>query len=88
MPRSLQKHTASQQHHSTQVQVQQTLGQSIKQGFGFGVGSHMAHAILGSIGRPTDPQPIVESKESKATKEYIQCMKEHDDKAACAHLLD
>jgi hypothetical protein len=91
MPRSLQKHTASQQHHSTQVQVQQTLGQSIKQGFGISIGSHMAHAILGSIGRPTDPQPTAESKatkEIKGYKEYNQCMTENnDDKAACAHLL-
>jgi hypothetical protein len=83
MPRSLQKHTKSQiQSQPSTVQVQTSLGQSIKQGFGFGVGSHLAHAILGSTSRPTDHQPIV------INAEYKQCMTENnDDKAVCAHLL-
>jgi hypothetical protein len=60
------------------------MGQSIKQGFGFGVGSHLAHAILGSTVNPspTEQKPIV------INAEYKQCMTENnDDKAACAHLL-
>jgi len=69
--------------------VQTSLGQSIKQGFGFGVGSHLANVIVGPAGRqnpseskPTESKPI----ESKPT-EYSQCMIEHNDKAACAYLL-
>ena len=69
-------------HQPSQVQVQTTLGQSIKQGFGFGVGTHLANAILGPAGRPNEQKPIV------INNEYKQCMTENnDDKAACAHLL-
>ena len=87
MPRSLQARTKSHYPSTSQtpVQVQTTLGQSIKQGFGFGVGSHLAHAILGSTVKPspTEQKPT----ETKPT-EYKQCMTENnDDKAACAHLL-
>jgi hypothetical protein len=65
----------------TEVHVKTTLGQSIKQGFGFGVGSHLANAILGPAGRPSEQPPSVPN-------EYKQCMRENnDDKAACAHLL-
>ena len=86
MPRSLQKRTKSrsQPSQTQQVQVQTSLGQSIKQGFGFGVGSHLAHAILRSTVNPspTEQKPIV------INNEYKQCMSDtNDDKAACAHLL-
>ena len=88
MPRSANKVSVQTKSHypsQTQpVQVQTTLGQSIKQGFGFGVGSHLAHAILGPTNRPnpTEQTPIV------INNEYKQCMAENnDDKAACAHLL-
>ena len=84
MPRSLQKHTKSQiQSQPSTVQVQTSLGQSIKQGFGFGVGTHLANAILGPTSRPTEQKPIV------INNEYKQCMTENnDDKVACAHLLN
>lgn len=89
MPRSLQTRTKShsQPSQTQQVQVQTTLGQSIKQGFGFGVGSHLAHAILGPAGRQNTSSSESKPTESKPT-EYTQCMTENnDDKAACAHLL-
>jgi len=82
MPRSLQKRTNSHYPSTSQtpVQVQTSLGQSIKQGFGFGVGSHLANVIVGPAGRqnPSESKPI----------EYSQCMIEHNDKAACAYLLE
>ena len=87
MPRSLQNKTNSHYPSTSQtpVQIQTTLGQSIKQGFGFGVGSHLANAILGPASRqnPSESKPT----ESKPT-EYSQCMIEHNDKAACAYLLE
>jgi len=87
MPRSLQKKTKSHypSTNQTPVQVQTTLGQSIKQGFGFGVGSHLANVILGPAGRHNSSES--KPTESKPT-EYSQCMIEHNDKAACAYLLE
>jgi hypothetical protein len=86
MPRSLQTRTKSHSPSQTQqVQVQTSLGQSIKQGFGFGMGSHLANWILGPAGRqnPSESKPIYSTP-----TEYKQCMSENnDDKAACAHLL-
>ena len=60
--------------HQTPTIVQQapTLGQTIKQGFGFGIGNAIAHRIFGSRKEPTP---------------YEQCIAEHrDDAAVCAHL--
>jgi len=105
MPRSLQKRTHSHYPSTSQVEVQTSLGQSIKQGFGFGVGSHLANAILGPASRqnpseykpteykPTEYKPTeYKPTESKPTgskpTEYKQCMIEHNDKAACAYLLE
>ena len=85
MPRHLQTHMKRQSASTStsQVQVQTTLGQSIKQGFGVGVGSRLANGILGPASHPSEFKSI----DSKPT-EYKQCMTENnDDKAACAHLL-
>ena len=83
MPRSLQKRTNSHHPSTSQIEVQTSLGQSIKQGFGFGMGSHLANVIVGTAGRqnPSESKPI----ESKPT-EYSQCMIDYNDKAACAYL--
>ena len=82
MPRCLQARTKSHSQPS-QVQVQTTLGQSIKQGFGFGVGSRLANGILGPASHPSESKSI-----DSTPTEYKQCMTENnDDKAACAHLL-
>lgn len=85
MPRSLQKRTNSHYPSTSKVEVQTSLGQSIKQGFGFGVGSHLANVIVGPAGRqnPSESKPA----ESKPT-EYSQCMIDYSDKAACAFLLE
>jgi hypothetical protein len=64
------------------------MGQSIKQGFGFGVGSHLANWILGPAGRSSDYKPTESKPIDSTPTEYKQCMSENnDDKAACAHLL-
>jgi len=49
--------------------------QTIKEGMAFGIGNAIAHRMIGSI-----PNTISKSGNSI---EYEQCMKEHDDKAAC-----
>ena len=59
----------------------QTLGQSIKQGFGFGIGSAIAHRIFG-------PSTVAVSQKTEPTA-YEQCIAEHrDDIALCAHLAE
>jgi len=68
--------------------VQTTLGQSIKQGFGFGVGTRLANAVLGPAGHSTESKPTESKPTDSKPTEYSQCMTDNnDDKAACAHLL-
>lgn len=67
-----------------------TLGQSIKEGFGFGMGSAIAHRIFGP--KPTvvvqqAPAPAVSA--SVLPAEYVQCMKESQNNAeACKQYLN
>ena len=66
-------------HHT--VETTQTLGQSIKQGFGFSIGSAIAHRIFGA--------PSVTVEQKKTPTAYEQCIAEHrDDVALCAHLAE
>jgi hypothetical protein len=62
-----------------------SFAQTFKEGLAFGAGSSIAQTIIRSIGRS---DTVIETKptESKPT-EYNQCMTDHNDKAACAHLL-
>ncbi len=68
-----------------------TLGQTIKEGFGFGMGSAIAHRIFGAKPTVVVQQPPAPSTEGAPTfpAEYVQCMKEsNDDKEACKQFLN
>lgn len=62
-----------------------SFAQTFKEGLAFGAGSSIAQTLIRSIGRS---DTVIETKpiESKPS-EYNQCMTDHNDKAACAHLL-
>lgn len=65
--------------------------QTIKEGFAFGVGSSIAHSIFRPAAAPViaPPLPTESTKPEKALpKEYVQCMKDFDNKEACAYLLE
>ena len=61
-----------------------TMGSMVKSGFSWGLGNGIANALVGSVLNnastvpPSVPSPSVE---------YVQCMKDFDDKEACKHLL-
>lgn len=64
--------------------------QSVKEGVGLGIGYRIAGAFMGPIGHSapvTRAEPIVppirECVPELKNKEYEQCMKEYNDKAAC-----
>jgi hypothetical protein len=52
----------------------------VKSGFSWGLGNGIANALVGSVFNKgsTDPSP---------SNEYVQCMKDFDDKEACKHFL-
>jgi hypothetical protein len=60
------------------------MGSMVKSGFSWGLGNGIANALVGSVLNnassvpPSVPSPSVE---------YVQCMKDFDDKEACKHLL-
>lgn len=62
-----------------------TLGQSMKDGFGLGVGSAIAHRLVAGIfGAPT--VAVAQAREPTA---FEQCVAEHrDDIALCTHLAE
>lgn len=60
-----------------------SLFQTVKEGVAFGVGSSIGHRIVGAFMGPSNVQA-----KDKRQDEYEQCLKEHDDKAACQHILD
>jgi hypothetical protein len=63
------------------VPVQPSFMQSIKQGFGFGMGSSIAHNIF-------DSPKTVTHVHTAPNQSYTQCMKDSDnDVEACKHLL-
>jgi hypothetical protein len=57
------------------------MGSMVKSGFSWGLGNGIANALVGSVlnNASTDPSP--------ASNEYVQCMKDFDDKEACKHHL-
>lgn len=64
-----------------------TLGQSMKDGFGLGIGSAIAHRVVSGIfGAPTVNTVAAPPREPTA---FEQCVAEHrDDIALCAHLAE
>jgi hypothetical protein len=88
MPRSTNKPLVSKQVASTPPQVntptqQPSLFSNIKQGFGFGVGSSIAHNIFDS--KETKPQQPVIDK----TREFKLCMeKTYNNYDECSAILN
>ena len=69
-----------------------TLGQSIKQGFGFGMGSAIAHRIFGAsptiVVQPTPAPTQAPTVEPKYPREFEQCMREsNNDREVCKQFL-
>jgi len=56
------------------------MGSMVKSGFSWGLGNGIANTLIGSMFNKgsTDPSP---------SNEYVQCMKDFDDKEACKHFL-
>jgi len=63
-----------------------TMGSMVKSGFSWGLGNGIANALVGSVlnNASTVPPSVPPSVPSH---EYIQCMKDFDDKEACKHHL-
>jgi hypothetical protein len=57
------------------------MGSMVKSGFSWGLGNGIANALVGSVMNKASTDPSV------APHEYVQCMKDFDDKEACKHLL-
>jgi hypothetical protein len=59
------------------------MGSMVKSGFSWGLGNGIANALVGSVLTKGSTDPSVAS----TPVEYVQCMKDFDDKEACKHLL-
>ena len=80
MPRSTNKPVVTKPSVSVPSHYQPSLFSSIKQGFGFGVGSSIAHNIFDS--KPSQPKII------DKTAEFKQCMeKTYNNYEECAPIL-
>jgi hypothetical protein len=100
MPRKVQKQSSMPPMKQSSLPPQSieisrpTMFQSVKEGFGFGIGSSIAHNIFRSS--PTQsqerkdlPAQVQEYKSvTNLPKEYVQCMKDFENKDACAYLLE
>ena len=60
-----------------QPTVSPTMGSMVKSGFSWGLGNGIANALVGSAPPSVAPTSV----------EYVQYMKDFDDKEACKHLL-
>ena len=63
-----------------------SMGSLVKDGFAWGLGNGMAHALVGSIVRPSAASAVPVAA-AQGSPEYVQCMKDFEDQAACKHLL-
>ena len=59
-----------------------SVGSMVKSGFSWGLGNGVANALVGSVFNKVSTTPSTDS-----SVEYVQCMKDFDDKEACKHLL-
>ena len=60
-----------------------SMGSMVKSGFSWGLGNGIANALVGSVFNKISTDPSV----APTSVEYVQCMKDFDDKEACKHLL-
>jgi hypothetical protein len=60
------------------------MGSMVKSGFSWGLGNGVANALVGSV---LNNASTVPSSVLSPSNEYVQCMKDFDDKEACKHLL-
>ena len=91
MPRSTNKPVVTKPSVSLPVHYQPSLFSSMKQGFGFGIGSSIAHNIFDSKEAkplpPLQPLPPLRSVIDKTT-EFKQCMeKTYRNYEECEHIL-
>ena len=65
-----------------------TMGSMVKSGFSWGLGNGVANALVGSVlNNASTVPPSVSPSVLSPSIEYVQCMKDFDDKEACKHLL-
>ena len=60
-----------------------SISDSIKQGFSFGIGSAIAHRIIGKTETTVPPAP----PQDKIYELYFQCMEKNDKNVNCSDLL-
>jgi hypothetical protein len=60
------------------------MGSMVKSGFSWGLGNGIANALVGSV---LNNASTVPTSVPSSSVEYVQCMKDFDDKEACKHLL-
>ena len=90
MPRSTNKPVVTKPSVSLPVHYQPSLFSSIKQGFGFGIGSSIAHNIFDSKeAKPMQPQPMQPMQPlTDKTKEFKLCMeKTYNNYEECSPIL-
>jgi len=69
-----------------------SLMQTVKEGFSFGLGSAIAHRVVGGLfGSSSSPPPPPPQEAKRSPTEYEQCLAEHrdfgDSTAMCSYLL-
>lgn len=65
-----------------------SFGSMVKQGFGWGLGTSLAHRLIGPvIHTPVVSEPVSTIKLDSTQLTYKQCMVEFDDEAACKQYL-
>ena len=90
MPRSTNKPVVTKPSVSLPVHYQPSLFSSMKQGFGFGIGSSIAHNIFDSKeAKPMQPQPMQPMQPlTDKTKEFKLCMeKTYNNYEECSAIL-
>ena len=71
--------------HQPTVSSPPTMGSMVKSGFSWGLGNGVANALVGSVLNKGSVDPSLSVP--APSHEYVQCMKDFDDKEACKHLL-
>ena len=90
MPRSTNKPVVTKPSVSLPVHYQPSLFSSMKQGFGFGIGSSIAHNIFDSKeAKPMQPQPMQPMQPlTDKTSEFKLCMeKTYNNYEECSAIL-